>query len=70
MTIGKTQYETGTRIVIKGLTDEDKDMNGLTGTLTQPFRCFEYGDVGVYLDSNKIMNICNLKIGEFEVIKE
>ena len=48
--------EIGTRVRIVGITDEDADLNGLTGTLSRkfftkdnPFKVF--GEVGVWLDS-------------------
>lgn len=48
--------EIGTRVKIVGITDEDADLNGLTGALSRkfftkdnPFKVF--GEVGVWLDS-------------------
>lgn len=69
MKIGNTNFETYTRIRIKDIKGTDKFLNGKEGTLTHPFGCFPSGDVGVYLDNTKnTKDICNLFIGEFEII--
>jgi len=72
MKAGRSNYDLGIRIRIKGLTGEDAELNGKQGTLTHPFGCFPIGDVGVYLDdtSEMHMGICNLLIGEFEPVKK
>ena len=72
MLAGKSNYKVNTKIRIKGMKGEDRFLNGLTGTLTHPFGAFTTGDVGVYLDNTTTVNmgICNLKIGEFEEVKE
>ena len=72
MNAGKSEYQCGVRVRIKGLKGgEDSFLTGRTGTLTHPFGCFPIGDVGVYLDdrSDMTMGICNLLNGEFEIIE-
>ena len=71
MKAGKSQYKVGTKIRIKGLTGDDADLNGRTGRLTHPFGCFPVNYVGVWLDRRQELTepICNLKLGEFEVIE-
>lgn len=51
---GKTHCEVGTKVRVKGITDQhDKDLNGRTGVLCQPFYKFPIRDVGVRLDGGE-----------------
>ncbi len=72
MKAGRTDFNCYERVRIINITDEeDKWLNGKEGILTNPFGQFIDGDVGVYLDNTVdcVNGICNLKIGEFEVIE-
>lgn len=74
MAAGKTKYDCGTRVRIKGIVDPlDKDMNGMTGVLCHPFRNFPIRDVGVRLDATPMkpweIN-ATVYQHEFEVIEE
>ena len=68
---GKSKYPVGTKIKIKNLSGEDKDLSGLTGTLTHPFG-FCHGSVGVYLNKKGVRKdnkIC-LNNSEYEVVDD
>lgn len=68
---GKSKYPVGTKIKIKKLNGEDKELSGLTGTLTHPF-AFGSGDVGVYLDKKGVYtdDKVNLKNSEYDVVDD
>ena len=55
MKAGDSNIEVGTEVVIKGITGEDKELNGLTGKVTHPFGFGKSskGWVGIYLDDDK-----------------
>lgn len=74
MKAGQTEFEVGTRIRIKTIRGEGRELSGLTGTITHPFAFGETkkGWVGVYLDAGQTETPwggkCNLSTKEFEVI--
>lgn len=57
MKAGQSKLDVGVRVKIKGLRREDKEFNGLTGTVTHPFTfgCTDKGWVGIWLDPKAVM---------------
>lgn len=54
MKAGITNYEVGTRVRLRGITDpNDHDLNGMVGVLCRPFRNFPITDAGVRLDATE-----------------
>ena len=55
MKAGQTDLEVGTRIQLQNLKGEDKELNGLIGSVTHPFAFGETkkGWVGVWLEGDK-----------------
>jgi hypothetical protein len=74
MKAGQTDLEVGQKIIIKGITGEDSDLNGLTGEVTHPFAFGVTGKgwVGVCLDQKNIRrdDKVNVKATEVALIKE
>ena len=71
MKAGKTDIDVGTYIRITGITEVDKDLNGLTGTVTHPFSfgCTGKNWVSVLLDSERPWgNRVNVKVTEIEIL--
>ena len=75
MNAGQTTIKVGTRIKITGLTGEDKDLNGLTGTATHPFAFGETKAdwLGILLDAGNRSTPwggqVNVKVSEIEIIE-
>ena len=59
-----------TKVKIKNITGEDKELNGLIGTVTHPFAFGETkkGWVGIWLECEKYSGQCNVKVSECEKI--
>jgi len=55
-TAGTTNIRVGTKVKLINLKHEDKELNGMTGTVTHPFAIGKTakGWVGIYVDSNCI----------------
>lgn len=74
MKAGQTDFEVGTRVQLENIKGEDKELNGLIGTITHPFAFGETkkGWVGIHLEGGKATmpygGQCNVKIGEFKVL--
>jgi len=70
MKAGQTNLDLGTKVKIKNITGEDKELNGLIGTVTHPFAFGETkkGWVGIWLECEKYSGQCNVKVSECEKI--
>lgn len=74
MKAGQTNLEVGARVKLKNIKGEDKEMNGLFGTVTHPFAFGETkkGWVGIFLDGGKADmpygGKCNVRASECEVL--
>jgi hypothetical protein len=74
MKAGQTNLNVGTQVELQNITGEDKDLNGLKGTVTHPFAfgCTDKGWVGVYLDAGsaamKWGGKCNAKVSECKIL--
>ena len=58
MKAGQSNLEVGARVKLKNITGEDKNLNGLIGTVTHPFAfgCTKKGWVGIILEAgNSLM---------------
>ena len=55
MIAGQTELEVGTRVKLQNIKGEDKELNGLIGTITHPFAFGETkkGWVGIWLEGGK-----------------
>lgn len=55
MKAGQTNLDVGTRVKIHGIKGEDKNLNGLIGTITHPFAFGETkkGWIGIILEGGK-----------------
>lgn len=68
MRAGKSKHELGIRVMVANITDpNDKDLNGLLGTLCHPFPKYPIGDVGITLDPDNFGRVVKLsvKLDEF-----
>ena len=74
MKAGQTKLDVGTRVKLQNIKGEDKDLNGLIGTVTHPFAFGETkkGWVGVYLEAGKASmpygGEVNVKVSECKII--
>lgn len=72
--VNNTEFQLNTRIRIKNIIGEDSYLNGMTGTVCEPFAFAESGPgwIGVILDSSKqpmpYGGKCNIRINECEII--
>ena len=75
MKAGQTDLEVGTRVKLQNIKGRDKELNGLTGTVTHPFAFGETkkGWIGIWLDAEKgttqYGEQVNVKTTEIEIIK-
>jgi hypothetical protein len=73
MKAGQTDIDVGTKVELANITGEDKDLNGLTGTVTHPFAfgCTEKGWIGIYLDEEGSLcgNKINVKTTEIKILE-
>ena len=74
MKAGQTELEVGTKVKLQNIKGEDKELNGLIGTITHPFAFGETkkGWVGIWLEGGK-SNMpyggqCNVKVSECKVL--
>ena len=75
MKAGQTDVEVGTHITIVGIKGEDKDLNGMTGTVTHPFAFGHTGKdwIGIHLDPKIVMpwgSRINVKVTEIKIIEQ
>lgn len=73
MKAGQTNIDVHTRVRIKNMKGEDKELNGLTGSVTHPFAFGETGKnwLGVWLDpkaSSPYGGKLNVRTSEIEII--
>lgn len=74
MKAGQTELEVGTRVQLQNIKGEDKELNGLIGSVTHPFAFGETkkGWVGIWLEGGKANmpygGQCNVKVSECKVL--
>jgi len=74
MKAGQTELEVGTRVQLQNIKGEDKELNGLIGSVTHPFAFGETkkGWAGIWLEGNKANmpygGQCNVRVSECKVL--
>jgi hypothetical protein len=75
MRAGQTNLLVGTKVQLMNIKGEDRDLNGLKGSVTHPFAFGETkkGWIGVYLEGDERIlpygGKLNIRVSECEIIK-